>query len=463
MWQCLVHLYDLCTKRVRSSSRVQIHHEGVDIATDDLYADPQSIFKLLRSSADGSPPPVRALKGSWLLQRAAQIRAATSDAEREQLALPRRQVLEMDEIEAFYTAEQVEALPRGTDYGHFKNMLHFVSISHCWLTSEHPDPRGDTLLMIADALLRAQEQHVHRSDGSHYALLPREVAVFYDWCSLCQKDEAGNRTPTEQASFTAALSCMQIWYAHQSTTVFLMTKLPKGALVHAYDSRGWPTFERLVSMLVKPARLEMWPRIVDAGSGVGDCTRLPPVTVDAFETLLRTKHFTNGADRGMVVDLYRQTAYSVLAGAWQLDYIGLGWGDDEVIGLCHWLPRCQRLKKIFLRNNPLIGDRGIQEIVDVVKGGSLRQLEQLILACDPDLGPTQVGASGMHALQQVISSGALPSLQRISLTVSFSAMEKEHTMKQNVKSMKHVCSARSIQCKIILLCVTGSQAKRIDP
>ena len=34
---------------------------------------------------------------------------------------------------------------------------------------------------------------------------PAEVGIFFDWCSLAQKDANGERTPEEQAAFQAAL------------------------------------------------------------------------------------------------------------------------------------------------------------------------------------------------------------------------------------------------------------------
>ena len=87
---------------------------------------------------------------------------------------------------------------------------------HCWQLPEHSDPAGDTLVRFARAVRRAQAATV----GTHNATLPKELGIFYDWCSLFQKE----RSTEEDAAFRSALARMQLWYAHMLTTVFLMTE-----------------------------------------------------------------------------------------------------------------------------------------------------------------------------------------------------------------------------------------------
>ena len=50
---------------------------------------------------------------------------------------------------------------------------------------------------------------------------PGEFMVFWDFASLHQKDADGKRTPDEATAFGAALSGMQVWYAHPLATAFL--------------------------------------------------------------------------------------------------------------------------------------------------------------------------------------------------------------------------------------------------
>ena len=60
------------------------------------------------------------------------------------------------------------------------------AFSHCWRTPSHPDPEGESLLLMADALevcYREKEKEVFK-----YEEFPKEMGLFVDWCSLFQKD-----------------------------------------------------------------------------------------------------------------------------------------------------------------------------------------------------------------------------------------------------------------------------------
>ena len=170
-----------------------------------MFSNLESLLAQLREPADGGLAPVKLLKSEWIMQRATAARSSGAEA-RKNLALPRRQDLDTD---AFYTVEELTALDDDGD-------LCLISISYCWETAEHPDPCCTTLLNIAAAIKRAQKSHVKRVDGAEYWKLPPRAAIFLDWCSLCQKDEHGQRTPPEQRAFGEALSNMQLWYAHTS-------------------------------------------------------------------------------------------------------------------------------------------------------------------------------------------------------------------------------------------------------
>ena len=110
-----------------------------------------------------------------------------------------------------------------------------------------------------------------------------------------------NRNELEQRSFSIAISRMQLWYAHQKTLVYLLTRTPAawdGAGSVPYSGRGWPTFERTVSMLLKLQSSKCWSNLVDVGEP--DARLRPPKTVDEFKRLLQQLKFTNGADRRVV-------------------------------------------------------------------------------------------------------------------------------------------------------------------
>ena len=126
----------------------------------ELFEAPESLYDLLTPLPDGSPSPVVLLSGRYLLERAARLRSCTTDAERAQLRLPRRQELPP---EAILTLDQVHALGRG----HGSDMpLKIVGISHGWLTRAHATlfapPTLPTLLTgsaFAFALVRTTAEH----------------------------------------------------------------------------------------------------------------------------------------------------------------------------------------------------------------------------------------------------------------------------------------------------------------
>ncbi len=312
----------------------QYSKDGGARAEAHNYFEAESIFRRLEARAEGGLHPVRLLRGSWLLRRAAKLRRASSDDERRRLALPRRQVLEEDHPEAFLSSAEVRALPRGhtqqewftccgglpcavascgglgcSDVGlcpeccphswrelrtttencgrglgveEAKRPLRIVSISHGWLTPEHPDPLGQNLVTFADTVVREQMcvggatavdiwgsvltgglfgpccpwgLPLSGQDWFHnLRAFPRgEFGVFFDFASLHQKDEAGERSASERAAFGAALGTMGEWYAHKLLTTYVINSMPPGwgDAAKPYEQRGWTTFESSVSALLK--------------------------------------------------------------------------------------------------------------------------------------------------------------------------------------------------------------------
>ena len=151
----------------------------------ELYFKPEKMYSLMRRGSDGSPAPVQLLRLSWLLKQA-----------RRGAVLPRRQ--ELPE-EAFLSEAEVRALPRGhagydgetcgykglcnpvyetlhpiiccchcnmanccrvelmTDENRADKPLRIISISHGWLTPEHPDPNGEQLARFAKQIERERQ------------------------------------------------------------------------------------------------------------------------------------------------------------------------------------------------------------------------------------------------------------------------------------------------------------------
>ena len=67
----------------------------------------------------------------------------------------------------------------------------------------------------------------------------------FDWASMPQKDDHGQRTAKETNAFKTALASMEIWYCSEATTVLLLTS---GGTPNYFD-RGWPNYEFAVSGL----------------------------------------------------------------------------------------------------------------------------------------------------------------------------------------------------------------------
>lgn len=384
----------------------------------EFFSSPQSIYDELRPRDSLDQPPVLLLRSSWLLARADQLRACKTAEERCRLALPRRQDLLATAPAAFYSVEEVEGLAKNT----FKyrpwstaimRQMAVVSVSHAWSTAAHPDPEGHTVVALADIIRKAQTKPVRTTDGTEQLLLPADLAVFFDWASLCQRDADGSRSPTEQAAFEAALSRMQLWYAHQMTTVVLMTAAQQlASKAPAYSVRGWPTFEHACSMLGKPGVTRVfWPSLIDASVPGSTCVRRAPLTPEKMGALLTQKTFTNGADRAVVRRLYTATARAVIGGATTLNFSGLGLDNEQLQVLCEWLPQCSSLKELRLSGNRFT-DEGVGALVEAVnKEGVLPNLQRL------NLLPNSISETGMRTLRGALNEGALPSLTSWEATI----------------------------------------------
>ena len=132
----------------------------------------------------------------------------------------------------------------------------------------HPDPLGDQLVVIANALERAFWTHgmseCFEDVGIFYECVPQSHLCFpcrrmlasimlntpnpRSWSSLYQEHGGkSGRTSTQVASFKRALNTtMDLWYSHQMISALLVTTLPAGyeggeggGGVTPYARRGW--------------------------------------------------------------------------------------------------------------------------------------------------------------------------------------------------------------------------------
>ena len=354
------------------------------------YNNEEEIFYWLRNPPGGGIKRVMLLKDEWILTLADKIEAAPTDAARAELAVPCRQLLEKQDPTAYYQPEEVEALERSRLEAGDGNphALAVLCVSYCWETPEHPDPFGRTLVKIAKAIRNLKTDEDARG---------KKFAVFLDWTALPQKVNGQERNAEDKAAFDEALSCMQVWYAHMLTTVLLLTGKQDGVSL-SYQDRGWPTFERLVSMILTPKTPNVWPMIVDVGAmpdgaetmpNDGYCKRLVPMSVDRFAETMREKKFTNGADCELVIGLYKKTLESVLGAAPNLMMAwNKHWGDAEMRELVEVLPLCAEATKLVINGSfHEVTAEGVGVLTRCVDEGKLpAKLKQI----DWRLGPSLV-------------------------------------------------------------------------
>eukprot|EP00927_Polykrikos_kofoidii_P060846 TRINITY_DN55755_c0_g1_i1.p1 TRINITY_DN55755_c0_g1~~TRINITY_DN55755_c0_g1_i1.p1 ORF type:complete len:680 (+),score=119.15 TRINITY_DN55755_c0_g1_i1:285-2324(+) len=299
------------------------------------------------------------LRGSWLVSLA-----------ENRGVLPRRQ--ELPE-EAVCGAKSVLDTP-------------VIVVSHCWQSPDHPDPEGDQLQHLSEAL------KLYLASAERGA---EDVAVFLDWCSLHQVP----RSPAEQAVFERGVSGIGLWFAHQETTVWMLTKVSWGA--RNYVDRGWPFFEKTVSHMITAVS-----NIIHINHLIGNCEdwqsavqrcsarrRPPPLAPDVFARELRCKVFRAIADHDTVVKLYRQTFEDLFGSAKELCFDSLHWGDADAEALATTILDCQELRELDLSENEF-GDAGVQQIADAIP--SLSRLRKL------KLGGNQISDPGVVRLAEML-------------------------------------------------------------
>ena len=331
-----------------------------ELPVKGMYGEAEFLYELLEERPGGKLRPVRLVRCSWILERAEKIRSKGA-----QWRMPRRQQLEKEEPDAFLGLGELKRLKH--EHGG-KGKLAIASLSYCWLTPEHPDPEGAQLVALADKIIKAQSRE--------RAPFPAEAGFFIDFLSLCQKDEAGERTEDELEAFRTALSNMQIWYAHANTTAFLARQ--QGASP-AYDARGWTTCESNWSMLIK--RQE------------GGCTnpifavnedklsrRAPIGPVEVARQVAQRRFTSRSTDLPMVIAINVRTILSVFRDAKVLFYSTVGWGDAEAVQLAEILPLCSQVTDLWVTNNN-VGDEGIAAIARWI--GTSKTIQSVLLYNNP--------------------------------------------------------------------------------
>ncbi|CAK0809093.1 unnamed protein product, partial [Prorocentrum cordatum] len=376
--------------------------ESFDLAR---YTDAASLFDALAFTVDDLHP-VRLVRMTWLLQQRGTV-------------LKRRQ--ELPE-EAFVSADELRAIWEAGGRGGRDQVAPIVTISFCWDSREHPDPDGVQLNLVIDTLEEERRKY-SREDGDFKGF--SEMGIFWDWPSLPQGDpikaeeakaaalrqgktekdaqeaaDKAKRTPAEKAAFKHGLEeTMDLWYAHQATTVLLLTQHPRergSARKEGYDQSGWTTYERCSAEQIKQVwRWEAkWTAVADLGQGARAkaAGRRWPVGPDEFDRLIEDMHFTNGADKEAVKALFRRMSRAQLGGVTTLVFTGMPPPTPEqAAGLASCLRLCARLQELNLTACQ-IGDGGARALAGALP--SLPGLQELRLG--GNRGPHEIRSGSVR-------------------------------------------------------------------
>jgi hypothetical protein len=336
-----------CFAQPSQQSQPSLQDQGSNIM-EDIGKDKYISYQTLREALEKRDTVL--IKGSWLVER---WRFGKSG--RGAFGLPRRQELQEKFPSAIWGVEELHHLLG-------KGKVNIVAVSHCWLSSQHPDPQGvnlEVLCRAIDLMLRGTPLH--------------DLAIFIDYCSLYQLP----RTVEQDAAFTRANAHSHLWFLHQATRVWMLTRIPASAeRGEAYGQRGWPVLERALGDMVTRENF-----MLDLGKLDESCTtwkralvackhqQRPPRLPSAFTEELRRSVFAVEADRTFAMHKYEEGFLEAIAAAKELSFSDLGWGDAEASQLAEILPHCEQLEKLALHGNR-ITDKGAESLI-----GSLHKCE----------------------------------------------------------------------------------------
>lgn len=408
-----------------------------NFAGDELEPLLRSTPRKLGPSA-GTNAPVRLVDARYLI-------ALDDRGER----LVRRQDIPDD---AFIDLPELRRMPEG-----YARSLRILAVSYPWLTSQHPDPRGDHLKLLA-AVLRRFLTDV----GGTYA-------VFLDFISLYQRDATGFRTEEESRMMKVALSQLSDIYAHQYAYVLKITKQPAdypdgvgfenaaGSNIAPYAQRGWCFTEASMACLVKSARLildlanfdESLFGDADIEQVVHHCNvgRAPPTTPQDFHAMVKMLRFTNAkADIDIVSAMYTRAFETKLAHAEMLEFQNLHWGDAEASGLAKALVAAHNVREIHLQRN-FIMNAGLEAIAAVIK-----QPDTMPRLLHVYLDTTPHNANGKEAIAEAL---------RVKKQLLIEAEKKRVQQRDRPNPKKSECTADQTDAAIRLqACQRGRSCRK---
>jgi hypothetical protein len=282
----------------------------------------------------------------------------------------------------------------------FRCRVAVVAISYCWRAPNHPDPDGQTLLEISKVLEKQRRQRGSKNyDDDLFKNWPQEVGVFMDYCSMFQQE----RSEDEGVCFRMSLKDLDLFYAHQWTTVFLLTSTD---VAPSYHDRGWPTYEYALACLVKTTVNYQWDSALDLGDPESRPLSGAPLTKAALQDLLSTKTFTNGADKDLVVSLYERTLTHAYSGSREMVMDYRGWDSSHVVKFAPMLQMCPALESLSFAANE-IDDEGLKALLAELDAGCTPNLARL------KINQNQITDAGFGLFVAALSRGQLSNLKTL--------------------------------------------------
>ena len=406
----------------------------------DIPHSAKAFYNAMRPRKPGGEPPFKLLRSSYVLMLARKMREAKKLEDPKlraeavaKLAITYRQAMPP---EAFMTPEEVEEQSKEINPGCHR--LAAAALSYCWELPSHPDPQGNSLLALADAVEECYQRkkedqpskEMRRRQGGPYRDFPDDMGIFWDYPCLFQHPPGGQRTPEQDELFKWALAHLELIYAHQGTTVFRLIESAPPARA-SYNRSGWPRYESNSSRILKVLHVGVWPGVIDVGkqgmieplkdeNGRERNYLPPPASIREFREQVPTLHFTNGADAPVVADIYERMIRVALGGAVDLVFNYAGWGDAEAASFAESLVLCTRLETLRLNGN-MIGAAGMATLAKALgEEGAAPNLQTL------GLKGTLIGSAGLAALTKALGEeGAAPKLQTLTLSdIDFSGADE---------------------------------------
>lgn len=313
--------------------------EGINL---DKYVRTSTLYDLLKNR------DTVLIKGSWLVERWRKGQAAN-----DMPTLMRRQEIEERHPGAVWGVDDLfRCQAKGT--------VSIIAVSHGGLCSQHPNLEGDML----DALCHAMELML-KSTPVH------NLAVFVSFCSLFQLP----RTPSQEAAHSRAMANTHLWYIHEGTRVWNVSKTE--------DVCGWTALELALGDLLHRSNFMLDIRKVDE-----TCTtwqrvlavckhhRRSPLAPNALAEVLRQRVFASPEERTVAAHKYEEAFFEAIAAAKVLNFNNLAWGDREAQQVALILPQCLQLEKVALQSNNITED-GVRALISAIP--KCRVLQELWL------------------------------------------------------------------------------------